>query len=67
MKVVAKGEMGGDARRKREGQLQKLEIEEGSMFKVEWTKELMFLFTLSEGVSKPWSAAILVFTVSNNT
>jgi hypothetical protein len=30
-------------------------------------KELMCLFTLSEGVSEPWPSVILFFTVSNNT
>jgi hypothetical protein len=44
----------GDARRKREGQQQKWELEEGSLLKVEWTKELMCLFALNKGVSKPW-------------
>jgi len=29
-------------------------------------KELMCLFTLNEGVSEPWPAAVLISTVSNN-
>jgi hypothetical protein len=61
------GHQWGDARRKRRGQYKKLELEDGSLLEVEWTKELMYMFTLSEGVSEPWLAAILVFTLSNNT
>jgi len=37
------------------------------MLEVEWTKEVMCLFTLIEGVSQPWPTKMLVFTASENT
>jgi hypothetical protein len=37
------------------------------LLKVEWMKELIFLFTLIEGVSESLPIVILVFIVSNNT
>jgi hypothetical protein len=37
-------------------------LEEGSLLEVEWTKELMCLFTLSEGVSEPWPLQFCIYS-----
>jgi hypothetical protein len=53
MKVVEKKtSTGEDARRKRERQKHKWNIEEGILLEVEWMKELMCLFSLNKGVSE---------------
>jgi hypothetical protein len=63
MKVVTKNtSIGGDARRNREGQQHKWELEEGILLKFEWTKEFVCMFSLKKGVSKLGPLQFCIFS-----